>query len=710
MLRRSAAVLVLCLGLFGLAAEASPVRDSSITGWFEVVWADPRRGTEGPPEAVFVITDYGESVRLDVEEATLQSAGGILKLNHQRVTIDGAFSGTPSTRRTYRAERIRRTRALNPNPAADAVTGAQPWVPIACKFSDVVTEPNNLTYFQNMYANASPGLDHYWRQQSYDLVNVAGSLAAGWFTLPQPRSYYVYDQNSDGEPDADLNRLVTDCVNVADPTVNFANFVGINMMFNDLLDCCAWGGGWYMNKDGVEKSWRVTWDPPWAYQDIAVIGHEMGHGFGLPHSSGQYGYTYDNQWDVMSDTWSNCSNLDDPTYGCLGQHTISHHKNYLEWIAVGQRYTHPSGTSATITLEQLALPATGNYRMAVIPINGSSSHFYTVEVRRKVGYDVKLPGEGVIIHEVLTSRSRPANVVDPDGNFNTGDAGAIWTAGETFTDGANGVQVTVNSATATGYSVTINTGVVTTVDLTSSANPSSAGQEVTFTATVNGGTPGSATGTVTFKSDGDELATIALVNAQATYSTSSLPLGGHFITAHYSGSLTHPAAVSPSLFQKVYPLVSINDVAVNEGNAGTTNATFNVTLSQASELPVSVDFSTSNVTAVGGQTFVNSNQVAIPLGGTATPYPSTINVSGVSGNITKLTVQLSGYRHTWPGDVDVLLVGPGGQSLVLLSDAGLNNDVYLVNLTFDDSAATSLTSAPVTSGIYKPSNFDDAEG
>jgi len=97
--------------------------------------------------------------------------------------------------------------------------------------------------------------------------------------------------------------------------------------------------------------------------------------------------------------------------------------------------------------------------MAQIPISGSNSHFYVVEVRRKVGYDVKLPGEAVIIHEVLTSRQEPAHVIDIDGNGNTGDTGAMWTVGETFLDAPNGISVHIDSQTATGYVITISSGV-----------------------------------------------------------------------------------------------------------------------------------------------------------------------------------------------------------------------------------------------------------
>ncbi len=114
------------------------------------------------------------------------------------------------------------------------------------------------------------------------------------------------------------------------------------------------------------------------------------------------------------------------------------------------------------------------------------------------------------------------------------------------------------------------------------------------------------------------------------------------------------------------------------------------------------------LTPGGTFTFSNPAPITIPSSGTATPYPSTINVSGVpTGHvITKVTVTLSNYNHTWPDDVDVLLVGPGGQQCILMSDAGGSVDAVNVNLTFDDAAAVSLPdSTAITTGTYRPTNY-----
>ncbi|HTH51941.1 MAG TPA: hypothetical protein VL501_08410, partial [Pyrinomonadaceae bacterium] len=71
-------------------------------------------------------------------------------------------------------------------------------------------------------------------------------------------------------------------------------------------------------------------------------------------------------------------------------------------------------------------------------------------------------------------------------------------------------------------------------------------------------------------------------------------------------------------------------------------------------------------------TFSNTSAISIPSSGAAGLYPSPITVAGQSGNVTALTVTLNGVTHTAPGDIDALLVGPGGQKFILVSDAGSN--------------------------------------
>jgi len=123
-------------------------------------------------------------------------------------------------------------------------------------------------------------------------------------------------------------------------------------------------------------------------------------------------------------------------------------------------------------------------------------------------------------------------------------------------------------------------------------------------------------------------------------------------------------------------------------------------------------------TNTGGSTFTdvsiqiddaNSNSAPIVINDNlaASPYPSTITVPTTAGTITKVTVQLKGLNHTQQNDLDILLVGPSGQTVVLMSDAGGNADTSNADLTFDDAALVSLTTtaASIPTGFYKPTNI-----
>jgi Ca2+-binding RTX toxin-like protein len=94
-----------------------------------------------------------------------------------------------------------------------------------------------------------------------------------------------------------------------------------------------------------------------------------------------------------------------------------------------------------------------------------------------------------------------------------------------------------------------------------------------------------------------------------------------------------------------------------------------------------------------------------PGSGTASPYPSSVNASGLYGHVEKATVTLR-LTHDFPDDVDMLLVSPNGQRLVLMSQAGDGDSVSNVVLTFDDAAPGLLPNeSQITSGSYKPTNY-----
>ena len=79
---------------------------------------------------------------------------------------------------------------------------------------------------------------------------------------------------------------------------------------------------------------------------------------------------------------------------------------------------------------------------------------------------------------------------------------------------------------------------------------------------------------------------------------------------------------------------------------------------------------------VGATSFTFSNTAPITINdltdatqGRATPYPSIIPVSGLNGTVSAVSVSFYDMSHTYPADIDILLVGPHGESVVVMSDA-----------------------------------------
>lgn len=111
--------------------------------------------------------------------------------------------------------------------------------------------------------------------------------------------------------------------------------------------------------------------------------------------------------------------------------------------------------------------------------------------------------------------------------------------------------------------------------------------------------------------------------------------------------------------------------------------------------------------AASTQTFINTEAITIVDNNSATPFPSIVNVSGVApATATHVRVQLFGLSHTYESDIDMLLVGPQGQRAILMSDAGTNNAVSGINVSFAANAASPIPiTAAISGSTYRPVNY-----
>lgn len=109
-------------------------------------------------------------------------------------------------------------------------------------------------------------------------------------------------------------------------------------------------------------------------------------------------------------------------------------------------------------------------------------------------------------------------------------------------------------------------------------------------------------------------------------------------------------------------------------------------------------------------TFQNTSAIIFPdvqpSPEAANPYPSSIEVAGMSGLISGLRITLHGFQHDFPDAVDIMLEAPNGVNLVILSDVGAAVDVSGINIVIDDSATAYLPdNSRITSGSFKPTNI-----
>ncbi len=193
---------------------------------------------------------------------------------------------------------------------------------------------------------------------------------------------------------------------------------------------------------------------------------------------------------------------------------------------------------------------------------------------------------------MLEQRSYPNAVLIQ--NTNTSYDGSVLVAGGVTlnTGSSNGTTVEVNNpqnnvwqaagalTTARSQGTMTLVGAIpitSTVQLSSSLNPSVSGNQVIFTAAVSGASV-TATGTVTFYDGTTLLGTSHLNNGSAQFQISSLSVGSHNITAVYSGGVGVLGGTSNAVTQVVNP-VPVTPVFTNLSSQTITYGTLDINFS-----------------------------------------------------------------------------------------------------------------------------------
>ncbi|WP_229168697.1 Ig-like domain repeat protein [Bradyrhizobium altum] len=198
--------------------------------------------------------------------------------------------------------------------------------------------------------------------------------------------------------------------------------------------------------------------------------------------------------------------------------------------------TNPSGTSSTSPVDQYTYVASAPTVTSISPTAGPTSGGTTVNIA-----GTNLTGATAVKFGATNAASFTVNSATSITAISPAGSGAVDI---TVTTAAG------TSATSAADRFTFAAATTTQTALTSSQNPSSFGQSVTFTANVTAlaGTP---TGTVTFSDNGSPIGSATLAAGTASVAISTLKIGSHTITASYAGSGAFNASTSPALAQSV---------------------------------------------------------------------------------------------------------------------------------------------------------------
>jgi len=247
----------------------------------------------------------------------------------------------------------------------------------------------------------------------------------------------------------------------------------------------------------------------------------------------------------------------------------------------------------------------------------------------------------------------------------------------------------------------------TTTTVASSANPSVFGQSVTFTATVAPVAPGagSPSGAVNFL-DGTITIGSGTLSASspfvATFTTSSLAVGSHSITASYAGNSNFSGSTSATLTQTVNPVtgVTMTTTIQNSANVAVTSIVLGTAVHDTATL--------SGQTATAGGTVT----YAFWTTGTCTGTPTTETVTvgnGVIPNSSAKTPTAAGsssFNATYSGDTsnnravsgcELLTVTQASTTTAVVSS--VNPSVFGQSVTFTATVTGSTTVATPTGTV-----------
>jgi len=339
----------------------------------------------------------------------------------------------------------------------------------------------------------------YLSEVSYGQLTVQITISPNVYTLSHVMGYYG-DNELSTSSFADIENLIYDSVKAADADINFSTYDAILIVHagagqesdvannnngdtpNDIwslyyANSCVSAGATGSNcliADGVDVNEAIIM-PQTDSQDgitvnpVGVYLHEFGHWLGLPdlYCTALICLTDGvGDWSLMDSGTYNydpalCPNTNNCEYGSSPAHLDAWSKTYLGWATPVEYASDPDPGSVSLNPVEPG--------PEIIKLQASTENvnqYFLLENRRKTGFDVGLPGEGMLVwlidDEIISSkffsntinndRNRPGvKLIEADGTFDLldGNPADLGTNRDPFPGTTNNTLLTPQSAPST---------------------------------------------------------------------------------------------------------------------------------------------------------------------------------------------------------------------------------------------------------------------
>jgi hypothetical protein len=262
---------------------------------------------------------------------------------------------------------------------------------VLVKFPDLKTSPTDPTA-DTLSTLLNGQVSNFFKENSYHQLDLDFNVINHQFTLPQKSSYYL-DPNGH---DCNLDKIWADAFRISQNKIDYSTTIGLIVHFPGSRLCPK---GIIAKGNTQQGLFAITTQS--AADDYSSYAHEIGHNFGLNHSSGLDCGPKNSDYSL-----ENCFSTEfgDPTsamsYVRPSGHFHALDKETLGWTTGIQT----ASVSGTYLIHPLETTATGTVALK-IPIPNSSD-YYVIENRTAFGFDKIIPASflsgGVLYYQTAS--------------------------------------------------------------------------------------------------------------------------------------------------------------------------------------------------------------------------------------------------------------------------------------------------------------------